>query len=170
MVFADEVIRLRAIEAQDLETLRTWINDPQTARHLAISWPVSMRDQQEWFERLRKDSDRRKLGIELRQGDLIGLLSFMNMDHQNRSVEIGITIGNSEHRGKGLASRALNLAEQVLFSEFNFHRIWAEIVETNEPCLRLFKKVGFEQEGLLRESVYWDGRMIGKVVVSKLRR
>lgn len=170
MVFADDVIRLRAIELQDAETLRTWINDPQTARYLAMSWPVSLRDQQDWFERLRKDSDRKKLAIELLQGELIGLVSLMNMDHRNRSVEIGITIGNSEYRGKGIASRALRLAVHVLFTDFNFHRIWAEILETNEPCLRLFKNAGFTEEGLLRECVYWDGRMIGKVVVAKLRR
>jgi UDP-4-amino-4,6-dideoxy-N-acetyl-beta-L-altrosamine N-acetyltransferase len=170
MVFADEVIRFRAIELQDLESLRNWINDPETARYLAMSWPVSTRDQQDWFEKLRKDSDRKKLVIELTQGELIGMVSFMNMDYRNRSVEIGITIGNPEYRAKGLASRALNLAVRVLFAEFNFHRIWAEILETNEPCLRLFKQADFEQEGLLRESVYWDGRMIGKIIMAKLRR
>ena len=170
MEFADDHIRLRAIELQDLETLRKWINDPETASYLAMSWPVSMRDQQDWFERLRKDSDRKKLAIELLQGEFIGLLSLMNIDHINQSVEIGITIGVTNYRGKGLASRALRLAVHMLFTHFNYHRIWAEILETNEPCLRLFKHAGFDQEGVLRESVYWDGRMVGKVIMAKLQR
>lgn len=170
MIFADDLIRIRAIESGDLEILRTWINDPDTSRYLSLSWPVSAAEQQEWFERLRKDKDRKKLAIESVSGELIGLLSLMNIDRVNRSVEIGITIGSAAYRGKGLASRALGLAVRALFVHFDFHRIWAEILETNEPCLKLFKGAGFDQEGMLRESVYWDGRMIGKVIVAKLRR
>ena len=169
MEFADDLIRIRAIELQDLETLRKWINDPDTARYLSMSWPISTRDQQDWFERLRKDGDRKKLVIELREGELIGLLSLMNMDHVNQSVEIGITIG-TEHRQKGFAARAIRLAVQVLFTHFNYHRIWAEILETNEACLRLFKDAGFDREGVLKDSVYWEGRRISKVIVAKLRR
>ena len=169
MQFADELIRIRAIEPQDLETLRNWINDPDTARYLSMSWPISTRDQQDWFERLRKDGDRKKLVIEHREGGLIGLLSLMKMDHVNQSVEIGITIG-AEHRQKGFAARAIRLVVQVLFTHFNYHRIWAEILETNEACLRLFKDAGFDREGVLRDSAYWEGRRIGKVIVAKLRR
>jgi RimJ/RimL family protein N-acetyltransferase len=169
MEFTDGFIRVRAIEPQDLETFRKWINDPETARYLGMSWPISTRDQLDWFERLRKDTDRKKVAIQLQEGELIGLLSLMNMDRINQSVEMGITIG-AEHRGKGLASRAVHLGVQILFSQFNFHRIWAEILETNEACLRLFKNAGFDQEGVLKESVYWEGRRIGKVTVAKLRR
>ena len=93
----------------------------------------------------------------------------MNMDHVNQSVEIGITIG-TEHRQKGFAARAIRLVVQVLFTHFNYHRIWAEILETNEACLRLFKDAGFDREGVLKDSVYWEGRRIGKVIVAKLRR
>lgn len=170
MEFSDGVVRFRAIEPQDLDTLKKWINDPDTACYLGASWPVSSREQQEWFERLCKDRDRKKLAIELAQGELIGLLSLTNIDLLNRSVEVGITIGAAEYRGKGLASRSLRLAVKVLFECFNYHRVWAQILETNEACLHLFQHAGFEQEGVLRESVYWHGRMIGKVIMAKLRR
>jgi len=170
MEFSDGVIQFRAIEPGDLETLRKWINDPETARFLDISWPVSSMEQQEWFKRVSGDRHRKKLAIELVSGDLIGLLSLMHIDRDNRSVELGLTIGAMEYRGKGLGTRALRLAMQVLFERFNFHRVWAKILETNEPCLRLFKQAGFQQEGLLRESVYWNGTMIGTIVVAHLRR
>jgi len=170
MQFADGVVRFRAIEPQDIETLRAWINDPETARYLSISWPVSSRDQQDYFERLRKDDDKKKLVIELVEGVVIGLLNLKNFDVANRSVEVGITIGAAEYRRKGLALRSLRLALHVLFDHFNYHRVWAHILETNVASLNLFKHAGFEQEGVLRESVYWDGRMIGPVIMAKLRR
>ena len=169
MEFTDGVLRLRAVEPQDAGCLRLWINDPETARYLNMSWPVSTQEQQDWYERLRKDGNRKKLVIESIEGEAIGLLSLMQIDHVNRSVEIGITIGAASQRRKGHALRALRLAEHVLFVEFNFHRIWAEILESNEPCLNLFKQASFEREGVLRESVYWNGRLIGKVIMARLR-
>ena len=62
-----------------------------------------------------------------------------------------------------------SLALKVLFDQFNYHRVWAHIVETNEASLNLFKHAGFEQEGILRESVCWNGQMIGTVIMAKLR-
>lgn len=170
MEFSDGVVRFRAVEQSDLETLRKWINDPETARYLAVSWPVSSQDQAEWFELARNDRKRKKIAIELINGELIGVLSLQNIDLLNRSVEVGITIGSGEQRGKGLASRSLRLAMTVLFNQFNYHRVWAQILETNEACLNLFKRAGFENEGVLRESVYWNGRMIGTVIMARLGR
>src|SRR6266850_7594242 len=101
MEFTDGVVRFRAVEPQDSETLRRWINDPETARYLSVSWPVSSSEQQEYFERTRKDDGRKKLVIELLGGELLGLLSLKNFDVANRSVEVGITIGAAEYRRKG---------------------------------------------------------------------
>ncbi len=170
MEFTDGVVRFRAVEVNDIETLRQWINDPETARYLSVSWPVSSSQQQEHFERTRQDDGRKKLAIDLHDGTLIGLLSLKNFDFVNRSVEVGITIGVAEFRGKGLASRSLRLALKVLFDHFNYHRVWVHIVETNEASLNLFKHAGFEQEGVLRESVCWNGQMVGTVIMAKLRK
>jgi RimJ/RimL family protein N-acetyltransferase len=169
MELSDGVVRLRAVETRDLETLRRWINDPETTRYLTTSWPVSSQDQLDWFERSRHDDSKKKLIIELVDAELIGVFSLTNIDLHNRSVEVGITIGAADYRGKGLASRSLRLAVNVLFDHFNYHRIWAQILETNEMCRNLFQHAGFEEEGVLRESVYWNGRMVGKVIVAKLR-
>jgi len=170
MEYTDGVVRFRAVEAEDSETLRQWINDHDTARYLSISWPVSSSEQREYHERTRKDGGRKKIAITLSDGKLIGLLSLKNFDLMNRSVEVGITIGTPEYRGKGLGSRALRLAVRVLFDEFNYHRVWAHILEPNLACVNLFKHVGFEQEGVLRDSVFWNGQMVGTVIMAKLRR
>jgi RimJ/RimL family protein N-acetyltransferase len=170
MIFTDGVVRFRAIEPDDLPALQQWINDPETSEYLAMSWPVSCHDQQEWYERVRAARDRRKFIIERVEGEPLGLLSLTNIDPVNRSVEIGLTIGVREFRGKGLGSRSLRLAVDVLFQRFNYHRIWAQIVETNDRSLHLFRRAGFQQEGILRESVYSNGRMIGKVLMAMLRR
>jgi RimJ/RimL family protein N-acetyltransferase len=169
MEFTDGVIRFKAVDPGDLELLRMWINDPETARYLSISWPVSSQEQRLWFERLGGDATKKKLLIELCDKEPIGVLSLTNGDQLNRSVEIGITIGASEYRGRGLASRSLRLALKILFEHFNYHRVWAQILETNQASLDLFHRVGFRTDGVLRESVYWEGRMIGMVIVSVLR-
>jgi RimJ/RimL family protein N-acetyltransferase len=169
MEFTDGVVQFRAIEPCDLELLRQWINDPETARYLSISWPISSKEQNIWFERLSSDLRRKKLLIELVKGEPVGVLSLMNIDFLNRNVEIGITIGSAEHRSKGLASRSLCLALKILFEYFNYHRVWAQILEINQTSLNLFAHIGFRTEGTLRENVYWEGRMVNTVVVSILQ-
>ena len=169
MEFTDGIVMLRAIEPDDLPLLRQWINDPETARYLAPSWPVSTLDQRDWFERTRGASSTKKLAVELQDVGLVGMVSLMNADPLNRSVEVGITIGAAEQRGRGVASRALRLALDALFTRFGYNRVWAQILETNDASLKLFHRAGFTTEGTLRESAFWDGRMIGTMVLSILR-
>jgi diamine N-acetyltransferase len=169
MEFSDGVILFRAVESTDLEVLRNWINDPETSCYLRASWPVSSREQQDWFEQLKKDATRKKLMLDLLGVGPIGVLSLTEIDPVNRSVEIGITIGVAEYRRKGLASRALRYAVATLFDTFGYHRVWAQILETNEDSLHLFEHAGFRKEGCLRESVYWKGRMVGRWIVARLR-
>ena len=40
----------------------------------------------------------------------------------------------------------------------NFHRIEAEVVEYNLAGKHLFEKLGFKQEGVLREAKYFEGK------------
>jgi RimJ/RimL family protein N-acetyltransferase len=73
--FRDDTLRIRALEAADLEHMRGWINDPETSRFLSFSWPVSSGGQKGWFDRLGGASNKQKLFIETLDGHPIGVLS-----------------------------------------------------------------------------------------------
>lgn len=86
-----------------------------------------------------------------------GLINLDGVSWSNRHTEIGIGIADPSARGKGYASEALQLLIEYCFNEMGLHRIFARIIEGNEPSVRLFQKFGFRQEGIMREHVFRHG-------------
>jgi len=92
------------------------------------------------------------------QGALIGLVNLDGLDFTNSHAEIGIALTKTSCRGQGLAAEALNLMIQYAFAELGLHRIWARIIEGNTASVRLFRKLGFQPEGRLRQHVLRQGQ------------
>lgn len=88
---------------------------------------------------------------------IAGGIELVNIRWFNRKAEITIWI-LPEFRGQGLALQALKTIIRFSFEQLNFHRLEAEIYEFNQAARNLFKKLGFELEGKLREAKYKDGR------------
>lgn len=57
-------------------------------------------------------------------------------------------------RGRGLATRALGLGLDHAFGAMNARRVYADIDPDNAPSLRLFERLGFRREGVLRAT--WE--------------
>lgn len=112
-------IRLRSIERTDLPTLVTWLNDPELRDHLAAYLPISLAEEERWFERLaERPREQRPWLIEV-QADgrwlLIGSCSLHDVDWRIRSGMLGIMIGDKAEWSKGYGSRAVALLVQFAF-------------------------------------------------------
>jgi [ribosomal protein S5]-alanine N-acetyltransferase len=46
------------------------------------------------------------------------------------------------------------------FEDLGLLRIWAEVFEGNTGSMRVLAKADFQQEGMLRNSVFKDGRVL----------
>jgi len=63
-----ERIRFRHIEREDLPRFVEWINDPEVRAGLALYLPLSMVEEEDWFEGvLKRPAEERPFGIEVRQ-------------------------------------------------------------------------------------------------------
>jgi RimJ/RimL family protein N-acetyltransferase len=45
-------LRLRAIEKEDLPRFVAWVNDPEVTRHLVFHTPMSLPQEEKWYERI----------------------------------------------------------------------------------------------------------------------
>lgn len=61
-------------------------------------------------------------------------------------------------------------AIRALFDKFGFHRIRAEIPLKFGGVIRQAKKIGFVQEGVIRESVQYDGVWFNSLLMSILEK
>lgn len=154
-------VRLRAVERQDVEKFHQWINDPEVTEGLALYLPMSMRDEEGWFEGISKRPPQEKpLAIDCRDGEdwtLIGNSGFFDLDHTAHSGEIGIMIGDKSYWNRGYGTEAMLLLLRHGFETLNLHRIFLRVYASNPRAIRSYEKAGFVHEGRLRDAVYRRG-------------
>jgi diamine N-acetyltransferase len=166
-------IRLRAIEREDLPKFVEWMNDPEVTSGLLIHIPLSMADEQRWFEGMaQRPAAERVLAIEMRDGDswrMIGTTGFHEINMVNREAEFGISIGDKSIWNQGYGTEATRLMLQHGFETLNLNRIYLRVYETNPRAIRAYEKVGYVHEGCMRQSVYKHGKYIDVHLMSVLR-
>jgi RimJ/RimL family protein N-acetyltransferase len=87
------------------------------------------------------------------------------LDYTNHSCEVGFCL-SPENQGKGygemLAKKIINHATK----KFNMHRIYLEVFNDNERAIRLYKKVGFKVEGILRDKIFKHNKFHDVMIMS----
>jgi RimJ/RimL family protein N-acetyltransferase len=166
-------IRLRGVERSDIPQFYEWLNDPEVTEGLSLYLPLSMADEEKWFERIAQaDQAEKPLAIELKEGDgwrLIGNSSIFGIEWPNRSAEFGIFIGDKSLWNKGYGTEAVELVLKHGFETLNLHRIYLRVYSTNPRARRSYEKAGFVTEGILREAVYRNGTYADIHIMSVLR-
>ncbi|HQY93033.1 GNAT family N-acetyltransferase [Caldilinea sp.] len=92
-----------------------------------------------------------QLGLE-RQRDaaLIGTCTIFSFHAASRRAEMGYALGRP-YWGAGYMHEALTALVHYAFGELNLHRLEADIDPRNRASARTLERLGFQQEGLLRE-------------------
>lgn len=103
------------------------------------------------------------------QTEPLGHVELDKFDHHSKSVRITRLFIDPKFRGRGIACRATELLLQHCFEDLNLSRIEILAVETNLSALRLYKKMGFKEEGFLRENMVLSGDRLGSHLLSMLR-
>lgn len=100
--------------------------------------------------------------------ELVGYLSaFGRSQHRIKHiVTIGIAILQS-HVGKGIGTMLFNELE-VWAKEHNKHRLELTVMENNPNAYALYRKMGFEVEGVKKDSLLVNGEYINDIYMSKL--
>ena len=172
-MFTGQLVEFKAIDPEQAVTYTRWFQDPEVLRLLSerpvIPWSGSA--ERRALERMaRGQDDSVHFAIHaVSDGQLIGNCSFKEIDHKNGSAGVGIVIGERGYWGKGFGRDALRLMLRYGFSELNLHRIWLKVFAFNERAIRAYRKVGFVEEGRLREAIYRDGRYWDELIMAVLR-
>jgi UDP-4-amino-4,6-dideoxy-N-acetyl-beta-L-altrosamine N-acetyltransferase len=165
-----EQTRLRAIEREEIPTYVRWFNDPEVRQYLEMYLPMSVAEEEQWFEAHLKDDTSRIFGIETEEGRLIGNIGLHNLDWKNRNAELGIVIAEKEYWGRGYGTDAVKTLLDFAFNEMNLHRVSLSVYEFNERAVRCYEKCGFRHEGRAREALFRDGSYHDHLLMAILRK
>jgi RimJ/RimL family protein N-acetyltransferase len=165
-------VYLRPVEISDAPLIQKWHNDPDVRRSARVGeLPVTYTKEESDINVARDSQDEIYLLIVKKNtDDPIGFIRLNFIDRASRNMWLRMIIGNKNARGKNLAQDALTAALEWLFSEQNVHRITLETYETNKRAIRFFKKLGFKQEGVIREAIYIDGKYYNIVSLGLLKK
>lgn len=166
----NERVYLRALEPEDYKTSIKWRKDDAIWEMLGgTKYFVSSAYEKKWVEDTIYNSKDVKLAICLCENDrYIGNVYMTNIDQLRRSCHSHILIGEKDCWGKGYAREALLKAVFYMIEERNIHRIQATVLESNEQSLNMHKKCGYKIDGLLRDSVYKNGKFQNQYILSLL--
>ena len=145
--------KLRAPEPEDLACMMQFENTTTLWELSNTTGPYSRFYLKQYIEtnqnNLYEDKQLR-LMIENPDKQVVGIIDLCNFAPFHHRAEVGIVIATS-YQGQGIGELALSLLKEHSFDFLGIHQLYAYIDVTNEPCRKLFKKVGFEECAYLKD-------------------
>jgi len=149
-----EKVTLRTMEEEDAGIFTEIVNDSEVRKYLAIRKPMSKSDEEEFIDNLSEDNIHLSIYAE---DELIG--NIVLKEKEEGVGELGIMI-RPDHHGNGYGTEASKLLITHGFQQLRFHRIYARVYANNEKSKAVWEKLGFTEEGLMREHIFVDGEFV----------
>ncbi|KAI0259814.1 acyl-CoA N-acyltransferase [Gloeopeniophorella convolvens] len=90
-------------------------------------------------------------------GDFMGHVSLDFKPPHHRDAALGIAL-REIYRGRGYGTELMHWLITYGFREFGLHRVSLTVVEDNVLAIKMYKKIGFIDEGLVEKATYSSGR------------
>ena len=151
-----ERVDLRVTEREDVEFLQRARSDPDLRRPLTYTEPRTSEQIVEFYENtVAADNGDANLLVCLPDRDApIGEANLFRVEDDHAEIAYWLV---PEARGEGYATEAAGLLLDYAFETRGLHKVFARVVAFNEASTGLLKRLGFAEEGRLRDHVYLDG-------------
>jgi len=144
-------LRLRALQAGDLDAVHAYAFDPEVARFLP--WRAySPRPFAQGLIQIITQPRFLTWAITLPTADrAIGMIFLHALNREHRKAEMAFNLARSNW-GCGLTTEAARLVTDFGFRQLGLHRIEAACMPENTASRRLLEKIGMQCEGRMRHS------------------
>lgn len=164
------IVYLRALEPEDYKVSIKWRKDEKIWSLLGgPKYFVSEEYERQWVLDAIHQSKNIRLAICTIDNNIyIGNIYLTNIDWISRKAESHILIGNHDYWRSAYGIDAYSQLIEFAFNQRNLHRLQALILENNIASQKLHEKLGFVCEGILRDSVFKDGKYKNQIIYSLL--
>jgi RimJ/RimL family protein N-acetyltransferase len=153
------MIELVSIDSLFYPYLIKWKRDESLA-HLIMGKTSENTEEEisQWANKNQLDENQRLWGIYSHElNKPIGIARLMFIDWDASVTELGIYIGEMDAHGKGYGKKALDLLFQEAFQKLNLKKIYLKVLNSNTLAFQLYKKMGFNVEGILKRHHFSQG-------------
>jgi diamine N-acetyltransferase len=164
-----EKITLRPLKITDWEKTIQWRNDI-VLKGLAIMhpFPITEMVEKQWYEDILRSKSTKVIYFTIiADNDIpVGFITLNDISYINKNCYLGIVIGDQKEQAKGYGIDTMNTIIKYAFNTLNLIKITVEVAAINGPALSLYKKLGFVEEGRLKNHYYNNGNYIDILIMS----
>jgi ribosomal-protein-serine acetyltransferase len=162
---------LRRIEERDADELYLLVDANRAYLSVWLPWPPSQTPQVtvefiQLTQRQAADNQGFQMAI-IDRGPIVGVIGFHRIDWQNRSTSIGYWIAEHAQR-RGLVTRGVRALLDHAFDQWALNRVEIRAAIDNIRSRAIPERLGFVQEGVLREAERLSDRYVDHAVYSIL--
>lgn len=135
-----------------------WMNDPEVNRYLETGGGYTLEMLKEYLSTVDK-AEILFWAIHLKDtGKHIGNIKIDPVNLRHGCAEYGIMMGERKEWGKGYAREATERIIEYCFNDLNLRKITLGVVEDNAGAYSLYKKLGFQTEGVYEKHGLYHGK------------
>lgn len=168
----NEIIRLRALEPEDLDRLYRWENNPELWRVGNTLSPYSRYIIKEYIRESHRnifELKQLRLMIELRStAATIGTVDLYDFEPYHRRAAVGILL-DPLFQGNGFAVETMNIIEEYAFSFLKLHQLYVHIPADNADSRALFTRCGFTITGTMKDWITTENGYSDVIMMQKMR-
>ncbi|MFI4975999.1 MAG: UDP-4-amino-4,6-dideoxy-N-acetyl-beta-L-altrosamine N-acetyltransferase [Caulobacterales bacterium] len=149
-------VDLRPVEPGDRDRILGWRNSPDVRAYMYTDHVISPAEHDRWFAGIWDDDRRRYWVIEL-NGKPVGLANLYDIDQLNQRCAWAYYLADPAVRGLGLGSYVEYWVLEYVFEGLKQHKLWCEVLASNEAVWRLHETFGFQVEARFRNHIVKGG-------------
>lgn len=141
------IVKLRKLELSDTANIVRWRNSDDVRRNLFTQADLTEEQHINWFHTKVETGYCAQYIIEAIDDNIkadIGTTFIKGIDSVKGEGEFGIFIGESNFRGKHLASPATKEMLRIGFEELELNSIFLSVFDDNIPAKKTYERLGFE--------------------------
>ena len=166
-------IIIKPVEQEDLPFLLNLRWDSDIMKYL-IHDPISLKSQQAWFESTTKSNDMPfsifvKEDANSSEMAIAGTVGLYNFNHRHQRATWRLRI-SSNFQGKGIGFEAIHMILDYGFNTLNLNKIVSDSFVDNIAIIKLSKKLGFAEEGVVKSHYFHQGRFRDAINFGLLRK
>jgi RimJ/RimL family protein N-acetyltransferase len=150
-------VTLARLRPEHLEHYLEWFADPEVTRFLMRDTPPSLKEEEEWLERVARSETELLWGLFV-QGEHIGGTGISGISWRSRHGLTGTMIGDRRWWGRGIATEAMGMRTRYAFEELGLEKLVTQVFEGNVASRRALERVGYQTVGVRRHHEYRHGQ------------
>ena len=160
---------LRPIAEDDADAMFASLSDEEGMRLTGTQQSFTLEQVRAFCARVARADDRLDYAVTLPDDPRYrGEVVVNDIDWNNKSASFRIAMSNADNRDRGYGSEAAALILEHVFEEVGLHRLELEVFAFNGRAQHVYRKLGFQKEGVRRDALLWEGDYHDAIVMSLL--